>query len=551
MLSNQFVTPFERSYQQNKENIRKRMSAYIPEVTDHTESEVMVRLLSNFYGLVEMLGVNGDYSARELWLSEAKLYESFVMIARNYDYRVKGSKSASVSVRFVLSSPALVNVVIPAGTEVRTESNIRFFTKQIATILAGNIDVFVDAVNEFQVLNETIGETTGLKSQTIELVAENIVDNSVTITINSIAWEPVETLAYSTSLDNHYVCSIGKNKLTQIEFGDNLTGLIPSSGFDIIASYKTTDGELGNVSPFTINTIVSSITTPSGITISCENINESSGGTGIESSESLAKRIPLFIRTIDRAVTEQDYIDIAVQSAGVSKAGVDYRCGKEVDVYVSPIGGGIATQTLLDDVLAYFNDGRRMLTTRVRTKAAGEVSLIIQADIRVKKGYSNSILKSTIENRLIEEYNEINQNVKGSVYLSDIYQIIETTDGVENSNINKLSTKPYAFILQGTNVLLWNVTLLPESNSTTKWKIVLINATDFQIFKNGSYVKTGVIGVAQTFVEVEFTINTSSYVVGDQWEFTTYKYFGNVTLEEMSIPVFKVENINLILLGGI
>ncbi len=550
MTTNPFVSLFERSYQQNKANIKNKLAAYVPEITNHTESEIFVRDLSVFYGLVEMLGVNGDKTAKELFVNHAELFSSLVDAAFNYDYRVKGALSATVNMRFILAAVSASSVTIPAGTEV-SNGSVSYFTVEELIIPPGDIDGFVDAIQEQEVTGVNIGSTDGSMNQVIELIADFIVDNSISIDIAGDAWFPEDTLARHLATEKVFVSSINGRRKTQVRFGDNLTGAIPATGEVVTAAYKITQGQTGNLGPSTITTIVSTVTVPTGVVLTCNNVNEASGGADIESLSLLARNLPLFIRTLDRAVSEQDYIDIATIAPGVAKGGVDYHCGKVVDVYVAPVGGGIATQSLLDDVLDWFNDGRRMLTTKINTRASGEVNLIIVAQVNLLASANKSVKSAEIKASLEAFYSVENQEIKGSAFLSDIYQIIETTVGVQNSNVSVMNTIPYAFIKNGTSPLLWDVETLIGSNSTIHWRIVIINATDYQLIKDGSFIGTHTIGIQVSLTEVEFTVNASSYSVGDQWEFTTYKYFGNVQLDEMSIIVANAANITLNMVGGI
>lgn len=550
-ITNEFVSLFDRSYQQNKANIKTVMGAYVPEISDHTENEVFVRTLSNIYGLFEMLGVNCDLSAEEIFFNRAKLYRSMVEAAFNVDYRVKGALSATVNLRFVLSAVAGVNVVIPAGTEVSNGQGISFYTTAILTILAGQIDGFVDAKQELTITGVNIGTTDGLAGQVVELEADFIVDKSIAITISANAWTPMETLAHSNTLAKVFVSSMSINQKTQVRFGDNITGAIPPAAQTITASYKITLGEAGNVAPLTVTTIVGAVTVPAGIVLTVQNIDEASGGADYESIGIIVRNLPLWNRTKDRAVSEQDYIDIGTMAPGVAKAGVDYSCGKVVDVYIAPVGGGIATQSLLDDVLAWYNDKRRMLTTKIDPHAAGEVNLVFEIDVHLEDSALKTEKDAEIKAQLEDVYSVVNQDIKGQAKLSDIYEIVETTPGVKNSDVKVMTTIPYAFIREGTSPLVWTRATNSTSTTTVKWRIVIINATDFQLLKDGSYVGTYVIGTPVVLAEITFTVTASSYSVGDQWDFVTYKYFGNLTLDEMSIPIVDAANVTLNFFGGI
>ncbi|TAG94940.1 MAG: hypothetical protein EAZ20_00570, partial [Bacteroidetes bacterium] len=79
--------------------------------------------------------------------------------------------------------------------------------------------------------------------------------------------------------------------------------------------------------------------------------------------------MPIHLRTLQRAVTENDYIELAQLIPSVSKAGIVYKGDKKVYVYVVPKGGGLASNSLLNEVVLFFED-KKMITTTVEAYPA-------------------------------------------------------------------------------------------------------------------------------------------------------------------------------------
>ena len=94
------------------------------------------------------------------------------------------------------------------------------------------------------------------------------------------------------------------------------------------------------------------------------------------------------------------------------------------------------------------------------------------------------------------------------------------------------------------NVLNWAVATNPESVLVIKWTILITSPTQYQLTKGGNFIGTFTIGVQVVQTEVTFTVNASTYLVGDSWEFTSYPFGQNsILLDEPSIPVSDLTDV--------
>ncbi|MCZ8222590.1 MAG: putative baseplate assembly protein [Microcystis sp. LE19-84.1B] len=121
-----------------------------------------------------------------------------------------------------------------------------------------------------------------------------------------VQWQQVPDFYGSTSRDRHYVL----DQLTgKIRFGNGRNGLIPPLGTGNlrIARYQTGGGKAGNKP---VDSIVQLKTTVPYIE-KVTNLQAAAGGAEAETLESLRDRLPETIRHRDRAVTLEDYEDLA------------------------------------------------------------------------------------------------------------------------------------------------------------------------------------------------------------------------------------------------
>ncbi len=549
-LQNPWVGYFTRTYEQIKDQVLTTMQTLVPEITDHTPSNIFVKMVGIWAGIAEMLGYYVDAMAREAYIGTCRRLSSALAIANQLDYRVHAWVAGTGEVTFSSDLPVTADFLIPAGTQVETADGVRFSTTQDCTILNGQSTVDVPVRQHSDVLLIASFVATGATFQEYQLPTD-LADGQVTVKVNGITWLGQETLAYSIAGSRHYVQTVNRNEIPVVRFGDDVMGAAPPTGQPIQVYYYQTQGADGNVGQGSIITIVTPIGVPSGATnVFVTNQVRVSGGTFNEDLESLRKRIPMSLRVMDRAVTRQDYIDSAELVDGVAKAGVVYECGKTVDIYIVPEGGGIASDALCSDTFDYL-DPRRMITTQVRVFPAGEDRTTILMDLHVLPGYNVAFVVSEVKAALALFLSYQNQEIQGALYLSDLYEVIEAVDGVGHSLINSVLVKPYAHRVPPTTLNLnWTVNALFPSTQTIKWDLIAISGTQFHLMRNGEFWSTVDVAVAEVTPEINFTINAAAYTVGDTWLWYTYPSniddVGQVQLEDPSIFVSLLTDITII-----
>lgn len=552
ILSNPgWVGYFDRTYDQIKANVLTKFQALVPEITDHTETNPWVKGISIWSAMVEHLGYYVDINTRELFLPVAQEFASAVKIAKMFDYRVKGAAPAGVTLTFTSSIPASADITIPVGTVVKTATDEVFTTTGVGVILAGTTSITVPAKQWEAVIGVALGNSNGTSDQ-VFVLEEGVADGSITIRVDVVTYTAQDTFVFSLSNSEHYIAGLQEDTQMAVTFGDGINGKVPPSGQAITADYYITKGSAGNVGAGKINTIVSTITVPGSEVISVNNAQNATGGVDAEDLTKLKKRIPMSIRTKDRAVTEQDFIDLTEMVQGVERGGVQFDCDIDefVRVFVAPEGGGLASPALLTDVYNYINV-RRIINTRLQTFSAGVLDFILAVSVKAKPGYSNANVKNAVEQALLSFFGPTNQEIKGSVVIGDVYEAIEEADGVLSSEITLISTVPYARnLVTASNVLNWTRVLLPASTTTVKWLIRFITNSQYELFKEDEFQGTFNVNVLVSMPEIQFTVN-GLHVGGDNYEFYTYAYNKSVTLAEPSIPSTSLSKLTISVTGGV
>lgn len=544
-LINTWIGYFDRSYQQGKEAILARMGVTIPEMSDHTESNPYIWIVDIFLGISELLHYYIDNAAREVFLHSARQYKSAQKIAKLFSYRLRGFSASSGTLRFYIDAPVATDIIIPANTVVSADG-IEFSTITAVTITAG--DLYKDVLAIQRTAASASYTSNGNPSQLV-LLEDSAVDKSITITVNNITYSFVDNFLLSKPDSMHFTTGIDEQQKFFVIFGDGINGSIPILNADVVINYFTSKGSLGNVAAGEVNTIISAV--PAPVTVKVRNLDYTSGGSNLETLASLKKTIPASLRTLNRAVTERDFKDIAEGVVGVEKAFVSYDCGAMVDVFIVPAGTGGASQVLRDSVRDAFYDETRLIMMEVMIKPAGRIMASIRANVKVLDVYNRGLVAQAVKNNLKAFFASDNQEISGSVFVGDIYQVIENTEGVDHCEVVLITTLPEATIVSGNSVLSWNRFLNPASASKQVWKIKYIGGTEFELRKGSSYIGTFNFGQTLTLPELTMTVVDNGYVAGDVWEFTTYKYNGTIELSEPSILTISDANINLTMTGGV
>jgi len=553
-LTNPWVGYLTRSYQQIKKKLLERLVEKTPEITDHSESNPLIILLSMFAGLTEMLNYYIDNMAREAFLESAREYESVVKLGKQIDYRIKPALSASADIKFSFldGDDELVELAepftIPAGIIVKTSNGVKFTTVEQIEVAAGESSVIVPTKQFTLVEGSILGETSNLANQTYSLPT-NYADGNMQITINDIAWEERNTLALSAATDKHYVVTVNSSKIPYIQFGDGVYGAIPPSGFDVIADYRITQGKIGNdLLEETITILESELTPPDGVTtISVTNKIKPNGGSDLETIEQIRFRAPLSLRTLDTAKTYQDFKDLGILAPGVSKVELKFDIKRGITIYIVPEGGGIASNSLIESTEEYF-DEVRLVGTKKSVQAAGvdKVVCLIEAQAKFRKDPVQAA--ADIVTAFKDHFSQENQDINKSVRISDLIALIDNLEKIDFLSSFNFYINPYARPLTpNENQLDWDRETLTGSTTKTIWRLRYLGSDEFRVIKNNTE-----IGTATTSEEFsdgstfKFTINSSAGLAsGDKWQFVVYPYNRDMVIEDFTIPEYDVANSNI------
>ena len=543
-LENPWVGYLQRSYRQIKQSLIQKLSVNVPEITDHTESHILIVILSMMAGLTEQLNYYIDDRARESFLSTARRFNSVYKLTRILDYRIKSFLPASVDLFFTYvdddGAPVITTQegIIPSGTVITTLNGIEFITIKTVSIPAGASYGIAPAKQQSKRENITFGTTSILPNQSY-IIPEAYAHNSIELFVDNAPWFLQTTLARSLPTDKHYIVDVDENQIPNIVFGNGINGMIPPSNKLITGDYFTTLGAIGNqVNAGTINVRVSALVLPTPATgVIITNPLEPIGGADSENIEQIRVNAPLTIRTLLRAVTKQDFKDLLMLADGVAKGDIVYNCGIKVNAYIAPMGGGVATTTLLEDTKDYI-DSLKIIGREVIPWAAGVTPVVVKATVKVRFRADKIQTRIDVEQAVGDRFSFNNQDINGRVALSDITALIDNLPRVDTVTIDALYTLPYPFPIKHLAPLSWERETLSDSNERAVWRLIY-TGTNFRVLYNTTNIAT--VNINEEYTDpkglIKFKILPGTYTLGNTWEFTSYPYLKTLNIDDNTIPV--------------
>lgn len=543
-LENPWIGYLERSYKQIKNSLITKLTNSVPEITDHSESNILIIILSMFAGLTEQLNYYVDLRARESFLSTARKFSSVYKLTRILDYRIKSFLAASVDIYITYVDEDGVPVItteeaiIPSGTVIRTLNGIPFVSVKTISVPAGSSYAIVPTRQWEKVDDEELGITTNQPLQSYQIPGA-YVNNTLELTIDDVPWILQSTLARSLPTDKHYIVDVNQDEIPLVRFGNGINGAIPPANKTIIADYYTTQGKSGNdISEDTINQLDGVLVLPApAVGIIVTNKLQPVGGADIETVEEIRNNAPLTIRTLERAVTIQDFKDLLVTAPGVAKGEVIYNCGIKVNNYIAPNGGGIASSLLLEDTYNYMNE-LKIINREIIMHAAGITPVVVKAKVLARFRADKVQTKLDVEQVLTDDFSFDAQEINGRVAISDVIAAIDNLKRVDTVEIEGLYTLPYPFPLGHQVPLSWNRETLPTSGERAVWRLIYAGP-NFRLLYNNAFLAT--VNINQQYTDpkllITFKILNGGYTIGQVWEFTSYPYNKTIRMDDNTIPV--------------
>jgi predicted phage baseplate assembly protein len=283
----------------------------------------------------------------------------------------------------------------------------------------------------------------GAPLQEYVLMSQGAIQRTVRVWVQetdggTIEWSYVDHLIDSGPDASVYTTYLDDQRFLHAVFGDNTSGRIPPNGAQISASYRYGVGAMGNVAAGTIVQITKPIP---GVTVN--NALSTTGGADNESIDSMRRSIPKAARIKDRAVTLQDFGDLAYAVPGVAKATAQGQYYTQVKVYIAPVGGGYPSADLLNQVYVYLGQ-RSLVGTTIEmhpTDAATDpiyTNVVVDITVHVQSQYGQLTVTNAVTDAITNLLSFDSADFGGLVTQGAIYHACMQVPGVDWIVLNKL-----------------------------------------------------------------------------------------------------------------
>jgi hypothetical protein len=318
-------------------------------------------LVESFAYMGDIMSHYLDRIANETSIDTAIKTDTLLTFANLYDYVVSGPTPSTVYVTFTNSSTT-TSYDIPISTQVIAPlsygpfSQVYFETLEAATALAPGASITLlceegktvntdrpDQIdsNYNKALPANLGTSDGSEDQTFLIYDYGLVNKSLTVYVGQgtafSSWSYVDNLLEYGPTDKVFTVVRDAEGFVSVVFGDGINGSIPAANQLISAVYKSSVGAAGNIKSLLISEVTFipgnlDIQVPTYIEVT--NSLPSSGGADADTFEQLRKKVKAAIGTRKRAVTLQDYADLALMVSQVGKAKASSNVYSLVNLYI-------------------------------------------------------------------------------------------------------------------------------------------------------------------------------------------------------------------------
>jgi predicted phage baseplate assembly protein len=264
---------------------------------------------------------------------------------------------------------------------------------------------------------ELLGHGEGRPGQVVRLSRKPVMQDSELVQVRgTLGWEKwtrVDDLALGGPDDPFYLLDPVEGTIT---FGDGLHGRMPLPGEAIrCLGYRTGGGARGNVPAMGVNRVRNA-----RVPLRCENSLPAEGGQDAETVQEAEARIPRTLRTGDRAVAAEDFVELALETPGrkVGRAHVLPRHKPQqradgvpgtVTVIVLPAHDPVTPDTptpdreMLRRVCAHL-ETRRLVTTELYVIPPEYVPVDVSVAVEADPGTGGETLKRWVELALRQHF---------------------------------------------------------------------------------------------------------------------------------------------------
>ena len=307
--------------------------------------------------------------------------------------------------------------------------------------------------------------------QEFDLPDQNVLTDTLVITINGIQWTKVTTFVNSISTDKVFKIYQKSNGTYSIKFGNGTLGAVPGN-FDLYASYSTGGGVNSNI---TSKDIITIYTGASAKITAISNATSMSGGADPETIVNAKNLAPALLKATYRFITVNDGIALVLAYGGVANCIVNKNVYGVLSCQVCGIatGGGDVGSSLRATIQKYLIDNSILSGIDVRFIASTITALNVSINVNLYPGYVWATILPYIDLGVRLFVTETGKQITDTYQASGIESAVVLINNIFSKTF---STSDYSAI----TALLKNFNLYYRNYND------LIQQSDFYAFLQGS-----------------------------------------------------------------
>lgn len=207
-------------------------------------------------------------------------------------------------------------------------------------------------------------------------------------------WRPRRDLLASDEFAPEFVAEVEEDGAATLRFGDDEYGMRPAAGTRFRATYRVGNGARGNIGAESLAHVVTGDTRIASVT----NPLPARGGQDAESIEHVRQSAPSAFRTQERAITPEDYAEVAGRHPQVQRAAATVRwTGSWLTIFltVDRLGGRAVDEEFKGELRRHL-ERYRLAGHDVEINGPSFVPLEVELFVCILPGYFRSDVRAAL-----------------------------------------------------------------------------------------------------------------------------------------------------------
>lgn len=446
----------------------------MPQWDTSSEGDFGVMIVEVLAYVLDIMSFYGDRLTQEAYLPTATQRLSVLNLAQLLGYVPTNGSPAVGTVTF--QNTTGTNITLPAGTQLTSnfdsgiDQPVIYETNQAVVVPANSTVASVAVTQGTTFVQQSIGVSDGTAAQSFKIPQAGVEDGSVSIFIGGLntslltQWNQVTFLVDAQAQDTSYSLFVDQNQITNVQFGDNINGMIPAIGLTIFATYTVGVGSAGNQPAGSVGAMVSPV---AGIQVpfqsSSSTLYQSSAmtnGSDPETIDQIRANAPQSYATQQRAVSLTDFEGLALQVPGVLMANAVANHSTSVTLYVLGPNYQAPTTALTQSILNYFNGPPPKMLAGVTLSVGGPSMIAVDAgsnsnniQLQVQNNFNQGIVVQNVTTALQAALSPPNTVFGDLLQVSTLYSAVMAVQGVAwvvipvmtREDVTQTTTNPIQF----------------------------------------------------------------------------------------------------------